>query len=670
MSFIALSCISRQRLQPLLSGRYLLICTGLVLTFCTALILVFPPLFFQQAELRLYDIMLDGRATSSKSGIPVIVGIDEESLNAYGQWPWPRYRLAGLVEKLQGLGAGVVVLDFLMPESDRTSPDVIKAEWRRDLGLSLQNSGSISADTNSERLAKVLAKAPSVLGCYLDFTGGSTSGAGGVAQLPSGLTVSAPKVVDAEWPAPTGMIRNVSVLAAAVGAEGFTNAQHDIDGVLRRVHLLLRHNETYYPSLALDAILLASDERGLRIIRDTFETLLVWGDLRIPLDRQGNLLIDFRKKKSFPYISAKKILEGNPDGVNLRGKIVLVGAWAKGLGDSHQVPSGQSLNGVEIHATVIDNILSGTFISYPEWARGGELFAVLLLGILSTLFLSRSGYVFSLLSVAIMTGGIYWAGRELLLSKGVFISPLLPMTTPIIIMMVLSLLKYGLEARKVRQGSLDLIEAQDAIIVSMSALAEARDEDSGKHIMRTQRYVETLTRQLAESPQYTYLDEPNIELLTKSAPLHDIGKVGIPDNILCKPGRLTTEEYDIIKNHTLIGGRVLSKTIGRMEHPGKQAFLHYALQMAETHHEKWDGSGYPKGLSGTEIPLAGRLMALADVYDALVSRRSYKRKFSYEEASELIFEESGKHFDPEIVVAFMAKRAEFIRIAKDFSDED
>jgi adenylate cyclase len=346
-----------------------------------------------------------------------------------------------------------------------------------------------------------------------------------------------------------------------------------------------------------------------------------------------------------------------------------VGAWAQGLGDIHQVPDGRSLKGLEVHATIIDNILSGTYLSRPDWARGAELFIILLLGVLSTLLLSRPGFLLSLLTVAVGTGGCYLGARELLLSTGMFVSPLMPMVTPIIVMTILSLMKYGIEARKVQQRNSDLMEAQDAIIISMLALVEARDKETGGHVLRTKSYVETLARHLATFPHYSYLDENSIDLLAKSAQLHDIGKVGIPDQILHKPGSLTSEEFAIIKTHTFIGARAITKAINETAHTESLHYLHYARQMIESHHEKWDGSGYPHGLRGTEIPLAGRLMALADAYDAIVSKRVYKREYSHAEAKEMIIKKSGQHFDPEVVDAFVAKNEEFYRIYLQFSDD-
>lgn len=233
---------------------------------------------------------------------------------------------------------------------------------------------------------------------------------------------------------------------------------------------------------------------------------------------------------------------------------------------------------------------------------------------------------------------------------------------------VLSLLKYGITARKLRLRTRDLLNAQDDIIISMSVLAEARDKETGGHIRRTRRYVEILANQLARTPRYAHLSRFDIELLAKSAPLHDIGKIGIPDAILQKPGKLTDAEYAIMQSHTLIGAAALSRIVSDSGHPEKQTFLDYARQMTESHHEHWNGQGYPHHLQGDAIPLAGRLMALADVYDALISRRVYKKPYTHAEVCQFITEKSGSQFDPDIVAAFMARNDEFWRVAEAFAD--
>ena len=201
---------------------------------------------------------------------------------------------------------------------------------------------------------------------------------------------------------------------------------------------------------------------------------------------------------------------------------------------------------------------------------------------------------------------------------------------------------------------------QDATIRALASLAETRDNDTGAHLRRTQLYLKVLAEALPG------LDARTIELLTKSAPLHDIGKVGVPDHILLKPGRLTEAEFEVIKRHPVLGRDALQRADEDLG--GSSSFLKLARDIAYTHHEKWDGSGYPEGLAGLAIPLAGRLMALADVYDALISRRCYKPPYSHEEAVAAIREGRGSHFDPDLVDLFLAHAEEFRAIARQFLD--
>ncbi|SPP99920.1 Metal-dependent phosphohydrolase, HD subdomain:CHASE2 [Candidatus Sulfobium mesophilum] len=661
-----------RRLISLREGRSLLIGTGFLLTLISVLLLLFPSALIQQTELRLYDVMLTANGTPKQHTSPVIVGIDEDSLESYGQWPWPRYRLAQLVKRLRELGAGVIVLDFLMPEPDRTSPDLIMAERQRDMGQGVSpTSSSAVRDTNSKQLADALTGAKAIIGYYVDFSGTVKASREKAPALPQGLVVTGSKGSDTNWPLPTGFIRSIPLLSSAAGAEGFTNAQNDMDGVLRRVPLLIKLNEIYYPSLALGAVLLGSSKRSLFLTNTSGETKLLWGASTIPLDRQGNLLLDFRGKgRPFEYFSAGAILSRGLSTESLRGRIVLVGVSAKGLGDLHLVPLGRTLNGLEIQATIVDNILSDAFISRPGWSLGAELCAVILLGFLSTWLISRPGFVLTFITGLAGTLSCYWGGKELLIARGLFISPFLPMMTLVMITTALSLLKYGIEAHKLQQRTSVLLEAQDTIILSMLALTEARDKETGGHILRTQKYVQTLARQLANSSRRGELDVIAVELLAKSAPLHDIGKVGIPDAILNKRDQLSPEEFSIMKSHTLIGADALARTVSRTGHPENLDFLQYARQMIESHHERWNGSGYPRGLKGADIPLAGRLMALADVYDAITSSRVYKRAFPHQEAKRYILNESGRLFDPEVVNAFIAREEEFMHIANTFADNN
>lgn len=209
---------------------------------------------------------------------------------------------------------------------------------------------------------------------------------------------------------------------------------------------------------------------------------------------------------------------------------------------------------------------------------------------------------------------------------------------------------------------------QDVTILALASLAETRDNETGNHLRRTQHYVRALAEHLQRHPHFSLLlTRTNIELIVKSAPLHDIGKVGIPDHILLKPGRLTPEEFEVMKSHATLGKEAIEHAEQQM---GRSApFLTFAKQIAGSHQEKWDGSGYPEGLAGEQIPVAARLMAVADVYDALVSRRVYKSPMMHETACGIIAQGRGSHFDPEIVDAFLALHSEFHTIAERFSDE-
>ncbi|MBK6651161.1 MAG: two-component system response regulator [Betaproteobacteria bacterium] len=208
---------------------------------------------------------------------------------------------------------------------------------------------------------------------------------------------------------------------------------------------------------------------------------------------------------------------------------------------------------------------------------------------------------------------------------------------------------------------------QDVTILAMASLAETRDNETGNHILRTQRYVQALARELQKHPRFaSELGDDVIDLLYKSAPLHDIGKVGIPDHILLKPGKLTVDEFEIMKTHTTLGLEAIQRAESHTE--GDLNFLRYAREIAHSHQEKWDGSGYPQGLKAEAIPLSARLMAVADVYDALISQRVYKPAFSHEEAMRIITDGRGKHFEPEMVDGFLRIETEVEQIAAAFRD--
>ncbi|UUY07947.1 two-component system response regulator [Pseudomonas sp. J452] len=223
--------------------------------------------------------------------------------------------------------------------------------------------------------------------------------------------------------------------------------------------------------------------------------------------------------------------------------------------------------------------------------------------------------------------------------------------------------------QEVQRRTREVVAIQDVTIQAMASLAETRDNETGNHIRRTQHYMKVLAEHLREHPRFRhFLSAETIQLLFKSAPLHDIGKIGIPDAILLKPGRFTAEEFEIMKTHTTLGRDAIQHAEDQLGI--RVDFLSLAKEIAYGHQEKWDGSGYPEGLAADDIPISARLMAVADVYDALISRRVYKAGMPHEQAVEIIRQGRGSHFDPDICDAFLACVEQFRAVAERFADND
>ncbi|WP_438431963.1 response regulator [Gorillibacterium sp. sgz500922] len=269
-------------------------------------------------------------------------------------------------------------------------------------------------------------------------------------------------------------------------------------------------------------------------------------------------------------------------------------------------------------------------------------------------------------------------------SKGLEIGAVDYLTKPIRAPILLSRVKTHLELKQSRdilkdhnhflemeisRRSQEVSTIQEVTIMSMAALAEIRDLDTGNHIQRTKYYLRLLATHLSRQDKYRALLTPEaIDLMVTSAPLHDIGKVGIPDYILQKPGKLTAAEYEVMKTHTLLGHEAILRAEKLMN--SSDTFLRFAKEIVLYHHERWDGKGYPYGLRGERIPLSARLMAVADVYDALTGKRVYKTAIPHEMAVRMIVEDSGTHFDPEVVRSFVENQRHFLEIHERYKGEE
>ena len=646
---------------------------GAILTCTFTVISIFPPTFLSLVGLKVYDSMLHSLPQRVDGVQPVIIDIDEQALAEFGQWPWPRYRIALLLDTLNELGASAIGLDMIFAEEDRTSLKILQQELRRDLGVEMSFSGlSDSLGNYDHVLARSLGQGPCVLG-YKFFFDDQLSSDNELSH-PLRLFVQGSETLPADLPLyrAKGVTANVAVLASAVQASGFLNYPADKDGVLRRVPLLIGYQEKVYPGFALAVVMRALQTKNvfLNMEGNNLESLIFNGR-KIPVDNKSNLLVAYQgKKKFFDYIPATDVLSKVVAKDRIENKIVLLGTSAVGLQDTQATPLDPLYPGVEVHATIVENIINGHFYQKPFWSRGAEVATVIVFGAVSTLLLARTAPVMSIISLFLFCVASWYGSYLFLDKKGIFLNPLFAILIVVINFSLLSLFKYWREEIKTRKHDRDLILAQDTTILSMTALAETRDSETGGHILRTQHYVRLLAEHLASHPRFAAeLDNETIELLYRSSPLHDIGKVGVRDSILLNPDRLSEEEFEAMKEHTRLGRDALVKAESRLEDEGGQSFLRIARDIAYAHHEKWDGTGYPRGAKGTAIPMAGRLMALADVYDALVSRRRYKPAFTHQRAMEIICKERGAHFDPDVVDAFLACETDFQQIAQKFVDE-
>jgi adenylate cyclase len=433
----------------------------------------------------------------------------------------------------------------------------------------------------------------------------------------------------------------------------------------------------FYPGLALATFILAVDARHLvleatRGMPESLRMTVGGRPLRIPLNREGYLQIRYYSGPgAFPSIPASDLLLGRVPMDALQDRIVFVGSSAPALSDAHPTPLHPLVPGIELHATVARNMLHRDFIARPWWAVWAESAGVFLAGLFSILMLLWRRALRGFLAVGLM--GLLLAGGslQLLSAGGLFLSPQFPAIVMISNFSILTLIKFLREEMKNREQTEMLLQAQELTLHSLAALAETRDNETGNHLIRTQEYVRILAEYLGRnSPRYAELDEERIGYLYKSAPLHDIGKVGIPDRILLKPARLTEEEFEVMKQHTRYGRDALLRAEDRLGSGLASPYFQYARDVVYAHHEKWEGGGYPLGLAGEEIPLAGRLMAIADVYDALRTKRVYKPAYSHNKARNIIVAGRGAQFDPDVVDAFLALEDRFVQIAEKFADPE
>jgi adenylate cyclase len=614
------------------------IAIGVGITLVCAAIHWFQPQPVVNLDRRVFDLFANWAGRGRPSDRVSIVEIDEASLARYGRWPWPRERIAMLITSLFDHGAATVALDMMFPEPDGGDAALVSAIQGKKVIVGYQ----LTFDPNRSNLVDCKLH-PSL------FAGAAPQAFRGTAAL-----CSRPEI------------------ANAAAATGFLNAAPDPDGLLRRIPLLAEYEGRVYPSLALAAFLVYSPSSAIawKPQRSGNQSLLL-GGRTVLLDARAGLLVRFRgPARTLRFISAADVLAQQVSEGDLRGKLVIVGGSAIGLQEIVPTPVGPRFPGPEVQATVLDNLLQGDFLGLPPGGWLIQSMALLVAGFASAILFQAIRLRWALAIAAVVVGLAWIASFQIFSRTGSFFSPL-----PIAVVLcsnlgVLIPLQLVSERRRAAdEASCRLAAAREFMVQSLASLAAIRDLETGEHLLRTQHYTRLLCEAAQIHPQFRdFLTPETIELLVQLVPLHDIGKVAVPDYILHKPGRLTAEEYEKVKLHVEHGKQVLETARVRSGIEDRNLFR-IAVDIVYAHHEHWDGTGYPRQLAGKRIPIPGRMMALADVYDALVSKRVYKKRMSHQDAMAIIQAGSGTHFDPDLVEAFLRTHERWSQVAQEF-DED
>jgi len=437
--------------------KFVLICTGLVMSLLMMFLYVLQPGILKFLDYKIYDQHLRRQHSTKTSGVPVIVDIDEKSLASLGQWPWPRYRVALLLEKIRMAGALAVGMDVVLAEPDRTSPSLLRRQLQQELQVNVDFTGLPKAlEDHDALLANVLVGKPYVLGFYFSFSKAEADQQAhdkACNLKPAQVALlSAPGAVTAEQALHSayGAVCPLPILADAATATGFFNATPDPDGTLRRVALLINYNGALYPSLALATLMQAAGDQSILLKLGTQGTeSMRYGGSVIPVDRAGQMLVNYRGGGGvFPYVSAVDIMEGKADPAVLNGKIAFIGTSAAGLKDLRTTPFSAVYPGVETHATIVDNILTQDFISIPDYAPAVELGATILAGIAITLLVAWAKAVWIVVPLVGMAFGM-WEGTAYLMGhQRIYISPLYSYIILVANFGLLTLMKFWREEKQ------------------------------------------------------------------------------------------------------------------------------------------------------------------------------------------------------------------------------
>lgn len=589
-----------------------------------------------------------------KAPAVAVVDIDDMSLLNVGQWPWPRYVLGNLIRAVKRDPKQVVGLDILLSENDRSSLGYIKQRYKMEFNIDMFVVGvPDNMQDNDAYLAKVLRDESRIVGAIqLD-----------VQQQPDEGYFHSPYDNDLTLPYADAVLRNIPVIRSALSRSGFVNFFNEGDGVLRNIPMLSNSAEGLIPSFALAMLMEREGVDKINIEKNFWGRVIHVGKYHIPIDNQGKSWLNASAaENNYTTTSAADILTGQSR--IPANRLVLIGSSSAALHDRVIMPLQRNVAGVGVHALALNNMINNQLIIHPSWTLYWNVItSIILLLIINKLYFlpigvaRRTGMVLAsivLLSVVMVCAFHFYK---------VWLSVIPAVLGGLCLTILSELAEYLLLRKNMNIWKEDLEHSNHAMLHAMASLCDSRDPETGGHTNRTQYYVKCLADALShyhQEAQHPFF----VDTLFHAALLHDVGKVAIPDSILLKPGALTDEEFSVIKTHTTIGRQILMDTADKLRTPSD--FLHCAIDMAGSHHERWDGKGYPDRLSGTQIPFCARVMAVADVYDALTSKRVYKKSMSHEKAVAIITESAGTQFDPSVVNAFLGCEYKIMQICNQF----
>lgn len=561
---------------------HILILLGVGCLFILFVIIVQP---FYSINLWLSDKLFVSEPPSPNI---VVVGIDDDTLETYGRWAsWPRSLHAQAINNLSKAGAKVIGFDILFAES--TPDDEILAKAMIGSGNVILS--SVGTDPQPSANAKTTY---------------------------------------------THMISPTALLGQAATNVGHSNLLTDLDGKVRHLPLVVQDSSGQtYPAFSLVVLhnLFSMPLPQQYFGQDGTIHLL---DRDIPIDNSYGYRINFAPEDTMrPYVSYKDVISGNFDPLMVTDKIVLIGMVATGELDKWAVPtSSGKTSGVFIHAAIADNILRQQFVT--EVGTGTTLIILLLIMVISGFVLPRLGLRWGGVMVTVLFVG-YLVASFITFEKGYILNILYPLSILPIIYTSSSLTQNVAMAIENTKLNLKVMDGYKSTIRALAAAIDAKDHYTRGHSQR-------VTELALSGAKSLNISQEELEILEYAGILHDIGKIGISDNILGKPGRLTPEEFDTIRQHPGLGANIIAGV----------PFLEEAKKLVLHHHERFDGSGYPDGLIGNDIPLGARLLAVADAFDSMTSDRAYRAAMSTEAAINELYKRCGTQFCPVAVEAFVS----------------